>query len=201
MCFLSVCILTWRIKLFRNKGFSYRFGLSVSAVVVLGAVVLGGCSSGGDDMSSSMPAGPTPVVKRPAMGPAIIDKLKFDQLALDSPVSKISKNGIGYLVFKYTDMQGNIRTCEMPESHSQGEKLPGEWISTFNTYKKAEAVVVKKREVKQTDQGVVDFPFISPKPVRVEPTKQDTPTSEPMMPPPPGPSPSSGTGAPMMPSP
>lgn len=145
----------------------------------MGAAVLTGCSSGGGDISSSMPAGPTSVAKKPAAGPAINDKLKFDQLALDSPVKKVSKNGVSYLVFKYTDMEGNIRTCEFPEGQSKSELLPGDWISTFDVYKKTEAVVVKKRQVKRTDQGVVDFPFVSPKPVRVQSTTQSNPTAQP----------------------
>jgi len=137
--------------------------------------MISGCSSGGDgDYSASIPSTPVAAAKKPAVGPAITDKLKFDQLALDSPVKRITKGGVGYLEFKYTALDGTIRTCELPEAQSKGECLPGDWISTFDIYKKAETVVVKKREVKKTDQGVVDFPFVSPKPVRVAPDTQSS---------------------------
>ena len=150
-------------------------------VVLAGATLLGGCGNSQVDTSSApMPSNTnTQVMKTAAAGPAISTKLKFVQLALDSPVKSVkNKNGLVYLHFRYTDKDNNVYNCELPAAMSEGEYTADEWLATFGAYKLPQ--IVKHKVVKKKEKGLNDFPFISPKPKAVEqPGQTSSPTQLP----------------------
>lgn len=145
-----------------------------------------------------------------ASGPAVTEPLKFDQLALESPVTRYTeKSGQVFLRFTYADREGRIYKCELPEAMSEGSYTIDEWIRTFNFYKLPK-VIGQKKVVKKGPARIGDFPFISPKPVEqpkpatVTPTPQSSPPPiTPPLPGSPGSSgpPGSGSLAPMAPPP
>lgn len=132
------------------------------AAVALTAILMAGCGNNQADTSAPAPA-PAPEAKSAASGPAISTKLKFSQLALDSPVKRVTnKEGLVYFYFKYTDKDNNVYNCELPEAMSEGEYTADEWLATFAQYKLPQ--VVKHKAVKKSKtKGLNDFPFISPK--------------------------------------
>jgi hypothetical protein len=97
----------------------------------------------------------------PAAGPAITTKLKFDQLAFDSPVTKADRSGVKYYNFAFTDNDGKVYKCELPAGMAEGDYTPDEWVRTFCLYKLPE--VVKQKTEKKDKVGLTDFPFIAPR--------------------------------------
>jgi len=128
-------------------------------------------------------------------------KYKFSQLTLDSTVKKVSdKQGLAFLDFRYTDVDGKVYQVHMPAAMADGEYSVNEWLSTFSVYRLPE--VIKQKNVAGAKKGVSGFPFISPKPnaPTVEPS-QDQPRRGPVsipMPPMPGGQPGAAP-TPMMP--
>lgn len=149
--------------MFRILSFRKREAI-ISVVLVAGAIMLGGCGNSQMDSASAPPpssAAPA-VTKTAASGPAISTKLKFAQLALDSPVKQAkNKNGLVFLSFRYTDKEGNVYNCELPAAMSEGEYTADEWLSTFAAYRLPK--IVKHKVIKKKPNGLNDFPFISPK--------------------------------------
>jgi hypothetical protein len=144
---------------------SYLIPAAVAVLAIAFALVLAGCGQKEADVSSSIPPPPTRGQNVAATGPAISDKLAFDQLALDSAVKRVpSPTGPIYLQFMYTDVDGKVYKCKLPEAMAKGQYKHDEWIRTFNVYRLPE-VIKQKRIAKQQTHEVTDFPFISPKPV------------------------------------
>lgn len=160
---------------------------AVLVVVIVAAVMLSGCGNKGSQGADvAMPTG-SPAPHTSASGPAITDKVSFDQLTLEStPKAATDKNGLVFLRFKYADYDGKVYECVLPKAMSEGEFTLSEWSSTFNAYKLPKVVAQKK--VKETDH-YGDFPFISPKPQPVEPQDQQAPQSAPAPPSPAAPLP------------
>ncbi|MEN6583783.1 MAG: hypothetical protein ABFD54_15160 [Armatimonadota bacterium] len=134
--------------------------------MLLGVLMVAGCGNQSADTSSSaMPTGTSSAPKVPAAGPAISDKLKFDQLILDSPVKTTGGNGSPqFLQFTYTDRDGSVYKCSLPKAMSEGEYTPDEWVRTFNLYRQAKPVSHKVVPKSSDGQSVQGFPFIAPKP-------------------------------------
>ena len=141
-----------------------RIGLAVGIVVLACGAFLTGCGSSTEETSGApMPSAQGRTAKMPASGPAISDKLSFDQLTLDSSVTKVTdKNGLVYLMFAYTDMDGKVYKCKMPQAMGQGAYPPQEWLRTFTVYRLPD-VIKQKRIVKKRGENVNDFPFIAPR--------------------------------------
>lgn len=159
-----------------------RAGLAAALPVFGCAILLAGC--GNNQIDSSASSAPPPggsEVRVAASGPAISEKLTFEQLALDSPVSRVqSKDGPPFLHFSYTNRDGKVYKCELPEAMSKGSYSPEEWYRTFNVYRLPQVIKQKPMPKKDGQGEVADFPFISPKPM-TEPAVGDgqTPSSEP----------------------
>jgi hypothetical protein len=153
-------------------------------IVLLGVLVacaglFSGC--GKSQVNSTAPApGPTgPALKVAATGPAIATALSFDQLALESSVKKVKgKNALVFLHFSYADLDGRIYKCELPDAMSKGSYSPEEWTRTFNIYRLPQ--VIGRKKVKKGGPVVIgDFPFVSPRPQKVETTTQpQTPSTQ-----------------------
>ena len=158
-----------------------------AAVALAALVMMTGCgNSGTDDAYNGTPtAGPAPHTA--ASGPAITDKVSFDQLTLESPAKpSTDKNGLVFLRFKYADSDGKVYECVLPRAMSEGQYTLSEWSSTFNAYRLPKVFAQKKVD-KRESYG--DFPFISPKP-QAQPKVQQQPsptTNIPQLPTPPMP--------------
>ncbi|MCL5104973.1 MAG: hypothetical protein M1133_12785 [Armatimonadetes bacterium] len=154
--------------MFRTKRAGKMFGLIIVAVALGSAALLGGCgNSNTSDTSAPMggPSAETPQTKMPAAGPAITTKLKFDQMALRSEVTRYqNKNGQTFLRFAYSDKDGKVYKCELPEAMAKGEYTPDEWTRTFDLCKLPEVVKQDTSGKNKTEKGLKDFPFISPNP-------------------------------------
>ena len=146
------------------------------------AALVGGCGNSDVDTSSSMSPSPgAQAPKLPASGPAISDKLTFDQLTLDSPAKFVTeKNGLKYISFAYTDNDGKVYKCKMPEAMAQGTYPPQEWLRTFTIYRLPEVIKQKHVAKKSGGGGINDFPFIAPRPANAAP--EQTPTAAPQQP-------------------
>lgn len=160
--------------------------------------MLTGC--GKDETQSAIPVStPDPqATKAAATGPALSEKLTFGQLALDSAVKRVrSPQGPVYLHFTYTDQNGNVYKCELPEAMSKGSYLPDEWIRIFGAYRLPQVVKTKAPPANPLSKSVSDFPFISPRPAsETSDSSGSSPGSmEPAPPPPPAPAGSPGSTA------
>ncbi len=158
--------------------------LRVSCLVIaLGMlVVLAGCGSKETEITSAPPPQAAPNV--PAAGPALSEKLTFDQLALDSSVKRVqSKQGPTYLHFSYTDSTGKVYKCELPEAQSKGSYLRDEWLRIFGIYRLPTVIKTKAPPANPLAKGVGDFPFISPRPGATSSGPEQQPqVAEPMQP-------------------
>ena len=170
-------------------------------LLVAAAVIMSGCGNSATDTAAPVSTGPTPQTHTAASGPAISDKLSFDQLTLESPAeTEKDKNGLTFLRFKYADNDGKVYECVLPKAMSEGQYTLAEWSSTFSAYRLPKVVAVKKVSSKV---NIGDYPFISPKP-RQQQTNTDSngqqlpsPDSGPAGSPPPAPGvPGVGAGAP-----
>lgn len=157
----------------------------VFVAVVAAAIMMAGCgNSGTDNAYTGSPAVPAPHTA--ASGPAITDKVSFDQLTLESPAKPApDKNGLVFLHFKYADSDGKVYECVLPRAMSEGQYTLSEWSSTFNAYRLPKVLAQKKMN-KREEYG--DFPFISPKP-QAAPPAQSQPTNPQAIPTLPSPSP------------
>ena len=168
--------------------------LAACAVACVG--LMSGCSSSRVDTAPPPPVSSSSKAKVAASGPAISTSLTFDQLALGSPVQRVTnKNGLVFLHFSYANRDGNVYKCELPQAMSKGSYPYDEWIRTFSIYKLPQ-VVAKKSVTKKGHQTVGGFPFIAPRPQRVEAPKQPqgpgaAPAGMPTLPPMPTPPPAS----------
>ncbi len=152
----------------------------ILAVVIAVAIMLSGCGNKGSQGADVAMSTGSPAPHTSASGPAITDKVSFDQLTLEStPKAVPDKNGLVFLHFKYADYDGKVYECVLPKAMSEGEYTLSEWSSTFNAYKLPKVVAQKK--VEKTEQ-YGDFPFIAPKPQPVEPQNQETPQAAPAPP-------------------
>lgn len=125
-------------------------------------------------MATSTPAPTGPAPHTSASGPAISDKVSFDQLTLEStPKTTQDKNGLTFLRFQYADNDGKVYECVLPKAMSEGQYTLDEWSSTFNAYRLPKVVAVKKSKARE---NLGDFPFISPKP-QVQPTTATQPNA------------------------
>lgn len=161
--------------------------LLVCCLLLLAALFVSGCgNSGTNSAAAPVPTGAaTPQQHTAASGPAISDKLSFDQLTLESPAKPQSdKNGLVFMHFRYADNDGKVYECVLPKAMSEGQYTLAEWSSTFTAYKLPKVLAVKKRD-KQVELG--DYPFISPRPQQAP--AQQTPESNPGQPLPPAPAP------------
>jgi hypothetical protein len=152
-----------------------RRAILIIAVIALAALVVG-CGNSGTDTAAPQPttsaSATTPHVA--ASGPAVNVKLSIDQLTLDSPIKHVTdKNGLVFLHFRYTDNDGKVYDCVLPNAQGQGQYTPIEWISTFNAYRLPKVVAQKK--VNRSADEMHDFPFIAPKPQEVNTTSTQTP--------------------------
>ncbi|MCE5314775.1 MAG: hypothetical protein ABFD49_03360 [Armatimonadota bacterium] len=130
------------------------------------AFLFSGCGNNSSDTGSAT-APPPPSASAPkvaAAGPAISEKLSFDQLALESPVKTVTdKNGLTFMEFQYAGRDGKVYKCRLPKAMSEGQYEPDQWVRTFNIYKLPK-VIKQKKIIKKNGQEVNDFPFIAPKP-------------------------------------
>ena len=157
--------------------------LIVSWAMAAGMLVfVAGCGNKETAMTSAPPPQAAPNV--PAAGPALSEKLTFDQLALDSPVKKVqSKQGPTYLHFSYTDSTGKVYKCELPEAQSKGSYLRDEWLRIFGIYRLPTVIKTKAPPTNPLAKGVGDFPFISPRPGATSSGPEQQPqVAEPMQP-------------------
>lgn len=148
-----------------------RAVLLVCCLLLLGAaLVMSGCGNSSSDTAAAPVSAPTPQTHTAASGPAISDKLSFDQLTLESPAKpENDKNGLVFLRFKYADSDGKVYECVLPKAMSEGQYTLAGWSSTFAAYRLPKVVAVKKMN-KTVDIG--DYPFISPKPKQQSATDQ-----------------------------
>lgn len=139
------------------------------------SVFISGCgNSGNDSTATPISTGNTSTVHTAASGPAISDKLFFDQLTLESaPKPEKDTNGLIFLRFKYADSDGKVYECVLPKAMSEGQYSLAEWSSTFAAYRLPKVVAVKKKS--SVDLG--DYPFISPRP-----QQQQQPAANPSQP-------------------
>lgn len=171
----------------------YRLTGSLLAIsFVLLAAVLTGCGNDQADTSATATPPPQAEANVPASGPALSDKLTFDQLAFDSPVKKVrTKQGVVYLHFSYTDRTGKVYKCELPEAQSKGSNLRDEWLAVFNAYRLPTVIKTKAPPANPLAKSVNDFPFISPRPGAAKSSSDEAqPAPEAPPPPPPAPAPS-----------
>lgn len=161
-----------------------RASLTLTALVS-GVILLGGCGdSNNTDPGNFQPVStPTPP---PVSTPAAPEKLRFDQLNLESQVKRnTDANGLVFYSFSFSDQDGKVYKCNLPEAMAQGEFTTDGWIRTFNLYREPE--VIKQKPVTQDSNkdGLNDFPFIAPK--RAPTSTQSAPEGAPAPPPPPVP--------------
>lgn len=92
-------------------------------------------------------------------------QVAFSAVKKNSAVETVTdrQNGtvVKFLRFKYSDWNGNINVCELPEIESKAIRTTGNWIVTFDVYKiKSTGDKISKKKVRSR---LADFPFISPK--------------------------------------
>ena len=150
-----------------------RILVAVACLAVVATVtMMAGCGNSGTDSAYSGSPTAAPAPHTAASGPAITDKVSFDQLTLESPAKPTSdKNGLVFLRFKYADSDGKVYQCVLPRAMSEGQYTLSEWSSTFNAYRLPK-VLAQKKINKREEYG--DFPFISPKP-QAQPPAQSQP--------------------------
>lgn len=173
--------------------------MAVLAIVVMLMMVVGGCGNKGADSGMPVATG-SPTAHTSASGPAITDKVAFDQLTLESTPKAVKDiNGLVFLHFKYADYDGKVYECVMPQAMSEGEYTLSEWSSTFKAYRQPKVLAQKKVERRHEELG--DFPFISPKPQPEPSAEQDStqpsqtsPSALPELPPTPTPAPAQQPG-------
>lgn len=186
----------------RTLGDPKRVLIAVAVVAVVAVVVMmSGCGSSDTDSAGSMPTTGSSAPHTAASGPAITDKVSFDQLTLESPAkASADKNGLVFLRFKYADSDGKVYQCVLPHAMSEGQYTLAEWSSTFNAYR-LPTVLAQKKMNKREEYG--DFPFISPKPHTASPTQAQPQSTngQPSIPtlPSPSPAPASPSPAPAAP--
>ena len=162
---------------------------AVLAVIIAVMLAVGGCGNKGADTGLPASTGAPTVTHTSASGPAITDKVTFDQLTLEStPKAVKDRNGLVFLHFKYADYDGKVYECVMPQAMSEGEYTLSEWSSTFKAYRQPKVLAQKKVQSGHEELG--DFPFISPKPQPEQPPEQaasqsgqTTPSIAPELPP------------------
>lgn len=152
-----------------------RCAVLIIAIFAIAALIAG-CGNSGTYTAAPQPttsaSSTTPHVA--ASGPAVDVKLSIDQLNLDSPIKRVTdKNGLVFLHFRYTDNDGKVYDCVLPNAQGQGQYTPVEWISTFNAYRLPKVVAQKK--VSRSAEAMHDFPFIAPKPQQVNTTSTEAP--------------------------
>jgi len=136
-------------------------------LLLAAAITMSGCGNSDTSTAPPMSTGPTSQTHTAASGPAISDKLTFDQLTLESPAKpEKDKHGLVFMRFKYADNDGKVYECVLPKAMSDGQYTLAEWSSTFAAYRLPKVISVKKRGSK-VDLG--DYPFISPKPQQQQP--------------------------------
>ncbi len=163
-----------------------RWYVTAALMAMTAAVLLlGGCGNKGSDTADvGMPTGSSSATHTSASGPAITDKVSFDQLTLESvPKATTDKNGLVFLHFKYADYDGKVYECVLPKAMSEGDFTLSEWSCTFNAYRLPKVIAQKKIEERDKYS---DFPFISPKPQPVQEEEQEQQPQEtmPIQPPP-----------------
>lgn len=93
-------------------------------------------------------------------------KIAFSAVKKNSPIKVVTdkQNGlvIKFLRFKYSDWNGAVNICELPEVESKAMHTAGNWVVTFDAYKIISATA--KTSKKKVRARLTDFPFISPKP-------------------------------------
>lgn len=151
--------------------------LLVSCLMLLAAaMIMSGCGNSDTSSAPTMPTTTAPQPHTSASGTAVLDKLSFDQLTLESPPTpEKDKHGLVFLRFKYADSDGKVYVCVLPRAMSEGQYTLAEWSSTFAAYRLPKVVSTKKGK-KGPELG--DYPFISPKPRQQEPV-----TTQPLAPP------------------
>jgi hypothetical protein len=195
-----------RRTIVRSLGDPKRLLIAVAAVAIVAVVaMMTGCGNSGTDSTYNGASAPSTAPHTAASGPAITDKVAFDQLTLESPAKpSADKNGLVFLRFKYADSDGKVYECVLPRAMSQGQYTLSEWSSTFNAYRLPK-VLAQKKINKREEYG--DFPFISPKPQAAQPVQSQpgsagsqpaaipplpSPNPAPVAPPPPAPRRGSG---------
>ncbi|MEN6520369.1 MAG: hypothetical protein ABFD46_04360 [Armatimonadota bacterium] len=92
-------------------------------------------------------------------------KLTFSAVKKNSPVKVVTdrQNGvvIRFFHFKYSDWNGIVNVCELPEVESKAMRTAGNWVVTFDAYKIKSATA--KTSKKKVRTRLTDFPFVSPK--------------------------------------
>jgi len=158
----------------------------VFVAVVAAASFMAGCGNSGTEIASTGLPTSTPASHTAASGPAITDKVLFDQLTLESPPKQSrDKNGLVFVRFKYADSDGKVYECVLPQAMSEGQYTLSEWSGTFNAYRLPKVIAQKKVSKRET---FGDFPFISPKPQQQPPATPQPDSSAPipgLQPPPP----------------
>jgi hypothetical protein len=163
--------------------------LALSLLIL--AAILSGCGNDQVDSSATMTPPPQAAPNVPASGPALSDKLSFDQLAFDSSVKRVeTKQGVVYLHFSYTDRTGKVYKCELPEAQSKGSFLRDEWLAVFNAYRLPTVIKTKAPPTNPLSKGVTDFPFISPRPGAASSSSDEAQPMPEATPAPPAPTPS-----------
>jgi hypothetical protein len=147
-----------------------RIEIALAGAALAAVLLMPGCGNK-VDTPSDVPSTNTPATTVPAAGPAIDAKLTFDQLALESPVSKVTKGGLAFLSFAFADRDGKVYKCVLPQAQSQGSYTCDQWVRTFIVYKLPQ-VIAQKKTTKKGPTNVNGFPFISPKP---QPVAGETP--------------------------
>ena len=181
--------------MYSTSGLGSCARIALATAVAIGLFTLTGCGKSEVDTSGSF--GPSPDSSQPpkvaATGTALSEPLAFDQLALESPVTRYTnKTGLVFLRFRYADRDGNVYQCELPEEMSTGKYTVDEWTRTFSVYKLPKVVGKKKVTAPKGPKVIADFPFISPKPMKAhqeQKSPQAAPQPSPEMPPMPGPQP------------
>lgn len=158
----------------------------VLVAVVAAASFMAGCGNSGTDSASTGSPTAAPASHTAASGPAITDKVFFDQLTLESP-PKLSRdtNGLIFVRFKYADSDGKVYECVLPKAMSEGQYTLSEWSGTFNAYRLPKVIAQKKVNKRE---AFGDFPFISPKPQQQQSATPQPDSSAPipgLQPPPP----------------
>jgi hypothetical protein len=69
-----------------------------------------------------------------------------------------------FLHFSYTDSEGKVYKCVLPEAMSKQSNLPDEWLRIFSIYRLPTVVKRKAPPPNPLAKSVGDFPFISPRP-------------------------------------
>jgi len=158
--------------------------LSLLVGVAMLGFVLVACGCGSEEIGAptTVPSPSPTKTKVAASGPAIPDKIAFDQLALESSVKRVqSKNGPVFLVFRYADMDGKVYECKLPEAMSRGVNSLRDWVALFDIYKVPKVLKKKPVSKKKGPEEIIDYPYIAPKP-HSSPSQPGTPAATPPSP-------------------